>query len=69
MSGVYDLYMELYGIRAWLCLCGNEKVVEREQKRSKIRVIKMDNFSCLSSIRRIDRIPNARAWIVFGIKR
>ena len=38
---------------------GSEKMIWKEEERSKIRVVQMDKISSLLDIRRMDRIPNA----------
>ena len=38
-----------------------------EEERSRIRAIQMDNFRRLLSMRRIDRVPNARIRELCGV--
>ena len=39
---------------------GSETMLWKEKKRSRIRAMQMDNLRGLVSIRRMDRVPNAR---------
>ena len=41
-------------------LYGNETMIQREKERSRISAVQMDKFRGLFSIRRMDRMPNAR---------
>ena len=42
-------------------LYGGETMVWREEERSRIRVVQLDNFRSLLGIRRMDRVQNT--WI------
>ena len=44
-------------------------MVWRETKTSEMRAIQVDNHRCLLGTRRIDRIPNARAGVLCGVKK
>ena len=39
---------------------GSETMIWREEKRSRIRVVQMDNLRGLLGIWRMDKVPNAR---------
>ena len=46
---------------------GFETMLWKEKKRSRIRVIQMDNLRGLLGIRRMDRVPNARIRELCGV--
>ena len=46
---------------------GFETMLWKEKKRSRIRVIQMDNLRSLLGIRRMDRVPNARIRELCGV--
>ena len=39
---------------------GSETMLRKEQERSRVRAVQMDNLRGLLNIRRMDRVPNAR---------
>ena len=41
-------------------LYGSETIIWRENKRSRIRAVQMENLRGLLGIRRMDRVPNAQ---------
>ena len=46
---------------------GSETMIWRENERSKIRAIQMDNLRGLLGIRRMDEVPNARIRELCGV--
>ena len=46
---------------------GDEKIIWREKEKSTIRVVQMDNLRGLLSIRRMDKVPNARMRQLCGV--
>ena len=48
-------------------MCGNETMLWNEKKRSRVRAVQMDNLRGLLSIRRMDRVPNARIKELCGV--
>ena len=45
---------------------GSETMILKEEKRSKIKTIQMDNLRILLSIRRMDLVSNARIRVFCG---
>ena len=48
------------GLAMPFLLYGSDTVILREKEKSMIRAAQMDNLRGLQSIRRMDRVPNAR---------
>ena len=46
---------------------GRDIMIWNEEERSKIRAVQMDNFRGLLSIRRKDKVPNARIRQLSGV--
>ena len=46
---------------------GSETVLWKEEERSRIRAVQMDNLRGLLGIRRMDRVPNARIRELCGV--
>ena len=46
---------------------GNEAMILKEKERSKIRAVQMDNLRGLLSIRRMNKVPNARRRELCGV--
>ena len=65
MANVRSLQLECSGVLQESLLVpfltyGNETIIWRKKERSSIRVVQMDNLRGLLSIRKIDKVPNAR---------
>ena len=48
---------------------GSETMLWKEKERSRIRAVHMNNLRGLLSIRRMDRVPNARIRELCGVKK
>ena len=46
---------------------GTETMIWRENERSRIRAVQMDNLRGLLGIRRTDKVPSARIWQLCGV--
>ena len=45
----------------------SERMVRKEKERSRVRSVQMDNLRCLLSIRRMDKVLNARIRQLCGV--
>ena len=48
---------------------GSETIIWKEKKRSRVRAVQMDILRGLLDVRRMNRVPNARIWELFEVKK
>ena len=48
---------------------GNETIIWKEKKRSRITDLQMDNLRCLLGIRSMDTVPNTRIRMLCGVRK
>ena len=48
---------------------GSETIIWREEERSRIRAVQMNNFRGLLGVRRMDKVPNARIRQFYRVKK